>query len=598
MVVSDAKLEANRRNAQKSTGPRTEQGKKISSLNAVTYGLRAETLVLHDEDPQVLEDRRAAWRACLSPGDDVEERLVDDAVVYTWQQDRARRAQAKRIDANFTNYGVDQGQTDEKDVEDLGRRLFTDRLGPVTFYPTGCGYDEGDWEREPSTSFAGNGEDDPDQPSVLVLSLQSTLLGCEWMLGEWAKLKAILDQGQSWLSSDKLKAVRLLGKQPFDAIDVRDVAMVFLASFELRKDKAAWFWEIATELAGRDIKRFRQNAADRQLESLKPADAAQARQVLLGIIERATEHLTAKAEAHRERARVMAELVPEILAFDDTPDGERLRRFDLASGRGLARSLGELRRHRSSSVVSGPLSVVSCKGDAVEELSAPNEYGSCPLSAISCKVRAIDEPGIGGEAAVESGETENTTNEPTGARENATNEPTGVRENTTNEPTVAHENETNEATAVRENTTNEPTVAHENVTNEPTVGPLSVVRCPLPVASCADQAVYESVTNEPTVAREIVTNEPTVGPLSVVGCPLPVASCADQAVYESVTNEPTEARENATKESTGIKETTTNEPKLAADGDDGHGYEAEPTEVWMTCLSTLHSDSERRRQGH
>ena len=68
------------------------------------------------------------------------------------------------------------------------------------------------------------------------------------MLGEWAKLKAILDQGQAWLSADKLKAVRLLGKQPFDAIDERDVAMVFLASFVLKADKGAWYWEISMEL--------------------------------------------------------------------------------------------------------------------------------------------------------------------------------------------------------------------------------------------------------------------------------------------------------------------------------------------------------------
>jgi hypothetical protein len=101
MAISEAKLEANRRNSKRSTGPKTQAGKQRSSLNATKYGIRAETLVLSDEDPQVLEDRRQAWRACLLPGDDVEERLVDDAVVYTWQQDRARRAQAKRINSNI-----------------------------------------------------------------------------------------------------------------------------------------------------------------------------------------------------------------------------------------------------------------------------------------------------------------------------------------------------------------------------------------------------------------------------------------------------------------------------------------------------------------
>ena len=51
MAISAAKLEANRRNAQKSTGPRTEEGKNRSKLNAVTHGGRAETLVLRNEDP-------------------------------------------------------------------------------------------------------------------------------------------------------------------------------------------------------------------------------------------------------------------------------------------------------------------------------------------------------------------------------------------------------------------------------------------------------------------------------------------------------------------------------------------------------------------
>ena len=196
MVVSAAKLEANRRNSQKSTGPRTEQGKQRSSLNATKYGIRAETLVLPGEDPQVLDDRRAAWRACLLPGDDVEERLVDDAVVYTWQQDRARRAQAKRINANITNYGVDKRQTTKKEVADLGRRLFKDRSGPLVFYPSPPFVEHFDNDRDPTTSYAGQKADDPNEPADLVLCLQSTLVGCEWMLVQWAKLKKIIDKGQ------------------------------------------------------------------------------------------------------------------------------------------------------------------------------------------------------------------------------------------------------------------------------------------------------------------------------------------------------------------------------------------------------------------
>jgi hypothetical protein len=67
MTVSAAKLEVNRRNALMSCAPRTESSKQRSKLNAVKHGMRAATLVLLDEDPEALEDRRADWAASLMP---------------------------------------------------------------------------------------------------------------------------------------------------------------------------------------------------------------------------------------------------------------------------------------------------------------------------------------------------------------------------------------------------------------------------------------------------------------------------------------------------------------------------------------------------
>ena len=83
MVVSAAKLEANRRNARKSTGPRTQEGKDRSKMNATTHGCRAETLVLPEEDPVELEARRAAWTASLGPCNELEKHAVDQAVNYS-----------------------------------------------------------------------------------------------------------------------------------------------------------------------------------------------------------------------------------------------------------------------------------------------------------------------------------------------------------------------------------------------------------------------------------------------------------------------------------------------------------------------------------
>ena len=50
MVISDKSHESNRQNAQHSTGPKTPEGKKAASLNAVTYGLRTRSLIITGEN--------------------------------------------------------------------------------------------------------------------------------------------------------------------------------------------------------------------------------------------------------------------------------------------------------------------------------------------------------------------------------------------------------------------------------------------------------------------------------------------------------------------------------------------------------------------
>ena len=54
-------FEANRRNAQKSTGPKTPEGKSAVSMNALRHGLTGHTIILPSEDLKAYESHALAF---------------------------------------------------------------------------------------------------------------------------------------------------------------------------------------------------------------------------------------------------------------------------------------------------------------------------------------------------------------------------------------------------------------------------------------------------------------------------------------------------------------------------------------------------------
>jgi hypothetical protein len=215
-MISDKKIEANRRNAQKSTGPKSEEGKERSRFNAFKHGMRALLPVMPGEDEDEFAARVDAWTADLKPRSDVERFLVDRAAGASWQLDRVERAHVARLTANIleATSGVPQIQADAEAAA-LGGRLFWDDRGPMPSYPH-TPYSCTDEKHFVSRS---SGPDDPNNPAVVLLSLESTAAGCAWLLDRWGELRSILEQGLPWQSPDKFRAIRLLGKQPMDAFD-------------------------------------------------------------------------------------------------------------------------------------------------------------------------------------------------------------------------------------------------------------------------------------------------------------------------------------------------------------------------------------------
>ncbi len=95
-------IEANRRNAQKSTGPRTPEGKAGSRLNALRHGLRARTVLLpgesQEEFDRLCDDLESEWQ----PKTRTELFYLEQMAVSQWKLARTEIAE-KSIFAKITD---------------------------------------------------------------------------------------------------------------------------------------------------------------------------------------------------------------------------------------------------------------------------------------------------------------------------------------------------------------------------------------------------------------------------------------------------------------------------------------------------------------
>lgn len=97
-MISDRKLAANRRNAQRSTGPRTPAGRARSSQNALRHGLHARSAVIpRAEDPAAWDAHLASTLASLAPVGPLEVTLAERAALLLWRLGRVARYEHETI---------------------------------------------------------------------------------------------------------------------------------------------------------------------------------------------------------------------------------------------------------------------------------------------------------------------------------------------------------------------------------------------------------------------------------------------------------------------------------------------------------------------
>lgn len=102
-MVTQAKLDANRRNGQKSTGPRTPSGKAIASMNAVKHGLCSRKPLIPGENEADFARFTAEWVGELRPFGPHERLLAEQIIMAAWQLRRVPQLEAGLLTAEMRN---------------------------------------------------------------------------------------------------------------------------------------------------------------------------------------------------------------------------------------------------------------------------------------------------------------------------------------------------------------------------------------------------------------------------------------------------------------------------------------------------------------
>jgi hypothetical protein len=305
--TSPAKAAANRRNAEKSTGPRTAQGKEKSKFNAVKHGQTARSALLPGEDPAALNALRETLLDDLQPRNSLEATLIVRIADDKWICDRSEQAAAERVAMRLRHEPLEQAKDEKEQALRLADSLFWNLSRPLPI------------DMPSSRTALGEPPDNdcaehPAHPDRLCLALEQTIAGCDWLLDRWHELQTRFHDHDVWLPADAFKLVRLLGKHAADMDQDFEVARILMSSLtivhaqSLQDVEKPIDWAIALSrmvasfgYEGREycsdylmsqFVSFTARLTQLPLAKLAPANAQQAREWIGSVIARESHRIT------------------------------------------------------------------------------------------------------------------------------------------------------------------------------------------------------------------------------------------------------------------------------------------------------------------
>jgi len=320
-------IEANRKNAARSTGPKSEQGKAAVRYNALTHGFRSKELdLLPKEDAEGFQANLDAWFADYAPTNPTETRLVRQAAILSWKLDRAESREAALLSRQVREAVAQAEQTRRDRVNDALARLLPDADNAIQ-----NGYDA-------------------ESAASLRETVEGTAEGCRELLHHWGTLREVFTWESFWEPEDEMRAIRLLGADARRISDpaVLDVIVVNRAAMLSGDVLTEPFFKLDGPLgitldqdAARDAcQRWRENAVARMGLLTATADQEIAR--LQGVLEVRERDGDLGAEEIAEAA--------DIAGFDVGGEVERLQKYQAVMQRQFIKTVETISKLRLQAV--------------------------------------------------------------------------------------------------------------------------------------------------------------------------------------------------------------------------------------------------------
>lgn len=314
---SDRRIEANRINAKKSTGPKTAAGKAASSQNARKHGLRAAITVLPHEDLLQFERHCQDFYAALQPRDAVEAKLVSDAISSAWRLDRAVKNETAVLSKKVQAAALLHEIAFHEEFATLRRAL-------------------------------------PSNPRKVCVQLRMSTLGCQWMIDQLSMLITTLETRGFWYPSERDVVLNIFGLTTEDLF-LDSLAYEIVAAFV----SAGWSTETNGDLfrvqalirsgapEGMAIWEYR-HRVDCLARATREADPEASRAKLIDLLRPELETLAARVDLLRPIEETLRNTSSDREMVDTTRDGELRLRYEAMHRRDFQKAIRELEFYRKT----------------------------------------------------------------------------------------------------------------------------------------------------------------------------------------------------------------------------------------------------------